>query len=74
MRKANTRNYHRGEDWHRRHSYPGVCAGCGKEDEKRRLKALYVRHSNYDPLRVLCHLCPDCMGGLLGQLQIHPPE
>ena len=54
--------------------YPGNCCKCGKEDEKRNMKALYVRKDNYDSMKVLCYLCPSCLPEVLDVLKVSLPE
>lgn len=66
--------YHRGEDWHTRHKYPGKCAKCGKEGEKSDFIPLYVRVTSYDSHRILCRLCADCLNELANDLGAKIPE
>lgn len=67
-------NYHRGEDWHKRHRYPSKCAKCGKGGQKSTMPALYVRKNSYDSHRILCRICPDCLPGFLDGLGVKMPE
>lgn len=51
-----------------------ACAKCGREGMKKRMYALYVKEGGYSNLRVLCHICPDCMPVLLDELEVSMPE
>ena len=52
----------------------GVCAKCGKEMMKQRMTALYVKESPYVNPMILCHVCGDCLPGLLNHLGVGMPE
>lgn len=54
--------------------YIATCAKCGREGMKKRMNALYVKKDSYSPLRILCHICPDCMPVLLDDLEVSMPE
>lgn len=54
--------------------YYATCAKCGREKLKKRMTAVYVKKDSYSPLRVLCHLCHDCMPSLLDQLGVPMPD
>lgn len=74
MGKYQNSNYPRGEDWHKRHRYPGKCAKCGKEAEKNTMPALYIRKDSYDTHRILCRFCTDCLPLFLDELGVKMPE
>lgn len=50
------------------------CAKCGRETEKRRMTAIYVKDGSHAPMRILCHVCRDCMPVLLDGLGVGMPE
>lgn len=66
-------NYPKGDKWHEKHKHPGKCAKCGKEGEKRTMRALYVRMTSYDSHRILCRLCPDCMNAFCAEMGVELP-
>lgn len=52
----------------------GVCAKCGREMMKRRMVALLVRERHSLNPATLCHVCHDCLPGLLDYLDVGMPE
>ena len=52
--------------------YIGYCARCGRRGLKRNMTALYTKVGR-DPVRVLCHLCRDCLPGTLEHLGVSMP-
>lgn len=51
-----------------------VCAKCGREGMKKRMTSLYVKKDTYSSVKILCHICPDCMPVLLDELEVSMPE
>ena len=51
-----------------------VCAKCGREGMKKRMFALYIKRGGYATMRVLCHICPNCMPALLDELEVSMPD
>ena len=54
--------------------YYANCAKCGKEQNKKRMVQVYVKNGSYAPMRILCHVCQDCMPQLLDELEVSMPE
>ena len=50
------------------------CAKCGREGLKRNMTALYMKRSSYHPMRIVCHLCPNCAVALMDELAVTIPE
>ena len=54
--------------------YIASCAKCGRDGLKKKMYSLYVKKDSYSPVRILCHICPDCMPKLLDELEVTMPE
>lgn len=54
--------------------YYANCAKCGREQDKKRMINVYVKDGSYAPIRILCHICRDCMPELLDELEVAMPE
>lgn len=52
----------------------GVCARCGREQAKKRMVAVFVKELPYLNPATLCHVCHDCLPGLLDYLDVGMPE
>lgn len=50
-----------------------VCAKCGREGMKKKMYALYLKQGGYSTMRILCHICPNCMPALLDELEVSMP-
>lgn len=61
-------------DWRPNDRYVGTCARCGREKLKRRMVSLYVKKDSYSPVRILCHLCADCLPAILDGLGVSMPD
>ena len=51
----------------------GVCAKCGRQKLKKSMATLYVKEWPFNP-QTLCHVCEDCLPGLLDFLDVSMPE
>lgn len=54
--------------------YYGICAKCGKEQMKKHMVSLYVKNGSYSQVRILCHICKNCLPVLLDELEVSMPE
>ena len=54
--------------------YYANCARCGERKYKKRMTALYVKEDSYSPVRILCHICPNCLPALLDYLAVGMPD
>ena len=54
--------------------YIATCAKCGREGLKKRMAQIYVKNGAYSNMRILCHICPDCMPVFLDELEVSMPE
>lgn len=75
MRCKKNSKHIRGEEWRKRHKklLSCNCSKCGKGGLKSEMPGIYVRKHN-DSHRILCHLCFDCLPGLLDYLGVKMPE
>lgn len=48
------------------------CARCGREGMKKKMAGLYTKDVS-GSVRILCHLCPDCMDTLAEELGFSLP-
>lgn len=48
----------------------GECAKCGRKAPKKALSHLYLKADGYCPLKILCHLCLDCLATMLDDLGV----
>lgn len=60
--------------WRPSERYIAVCAKCGREGLKKNMTSFYVKDGAYAPIRILCHICPRCLPGLLDELEVSMPE
>lgn len=60
--------------WQVNGKYIGFCAKCKREGLKRNMKSLYIKDGSYGPVRIMCHLCPQCLLQLLDELEVSMPE
>ena len=60
--------------WRPSERYIAVCSKCGREGLKKNMTSLYVKDGAYAPIRILCHICPRCLPGLLDELEVSMPE
>jgi hypothetical protein len=65
------------EDWQTAESkveWYATCPVCGREGMKKKMFTLHIRKGTYNRMRVLCHVCPDCMQKVLDGLKAEMPE
>ncbi|MBQ8264138.1 MAG: hypothetical protein IJY96_05110 [Oscillospiraceae bacterium] len=54
--------------------YYSCCVKCGREKLKKHMAHIYIKADGISPMRVLCHLCQDCLPGFLDELEVAMPD
>ena len=52
----------------------GSCVRCDRAGLKKNMVTLYVRDGGKSPVKLLCHLCPECMASVLDKLGVSMPK
>ena len=60
--------------WRAHDRYIGQCAKCGREGLKRNMASLYIKQNSYSPVKILCHMCRECLVQTLDGLGVSMPD
>lgn len=54
--------------------YYSNCVKCGREGLIKHMSSIYIKADGFSPMRILCHVCPDCLPVLLDELEVAMPD